>query len=445
MASRDEFTSFLRADQQQQQTNGGGYGTNSPSPDWMQSWANQQQGQGSSPARPPRSSQSPKTGEQAPLLPPMPQAALSPPPPQSQFQIPLTVSEQLKLASRPRRVGGHGRSRSELPTAFGGAPSADPSHPLMMMGGGQPAPLGTSRPPRRAANPLGANVPLNPSFNAGAPLPPGSVISPLMQSPKSILRPNSHRRAKSDIPLKLYGSGGSIGGGRLITKQDLLKNLPNPRWAPAPKPIAHCRNRSRTGSDGLSLSGSMNSSGHGYGATSSIRGESKDNLMSIGSVIVDKPKHVRAMSTDASVKSVTTNLEKSALFKGVTDTGRIQMQLPKDSFRILMDCQLEAGQVYKRKLFDDEDQFFVDFHTTEEDDPEALDGRACHCPCDKCQRCHDRQKRLPPDLYVMAVDTSIYRRMLDEVISSQSMPCGTFFCGECLTISSPFLCHSFCH
>ena len=30
----------------------------------------------------------------------------------------------------------------------------------------------------------------------------------------------------------------------------------------------------------------------------------------------------------------------------------------------------------------------------------------------------------------MAVDATLYRRILDEVMDSQSMPCGTYFCGH---------------
>ena len=30
----------------------------------------------------------------------------------------------------------------------------------------------------------------------------------------------------------------------------------------------------------------------------------------------------------------------------------------------------------------------------------------------------------------MAVDSTLYRRMLDEIIHSRSMPCGTYFCGH---------------
>jgi len=230
----------------------------------------------------------------------------------------------------------------------------------------------------------------------------------------------SHRRAKSDIPT-------SFGGHRSISKNDLLKNFPDPRWGGKPLNISH-HGRKRTGSGGPLLDeGDLTS---GYGTTG---GENAHPLLNavgglgghgtIGSVTLD-PKarkskgHARTMS-DASLASVTTDMAKSALFKGVTEHGTIQLQLPKDSFRILMDSSLEAGCVYKRKLVDNEDEFFVEFHTIEDN----LAAGSHHYN-------QANAKRLPPDLYVMAVDSTLYRRILDEVVDSQNMPCGTFFCGH---------------
>ena len=93
----------------------------------------------------------------------------------------------------------------------------------------------------------------------------------------------------------------------------------------------HSKDGSTVGGDNplLSLVGGL-SGGGGYGT--------------IGSVVLDvnakKSKgHARSMS-DASMASVTTDMAKSALFKGVTEHGTIQLQLPKDSFRVLMDSSL---------------------------------------------------------------------------------------------------------
>mmetsp|Transcript_14485 Transcript_14485/g.31420 ORF Transcript_14485/g.31420 Transcript_14485/m.31420 type:complete len:438 (+) Transcript_14485:134-1447(+) len=404
MQSREEFAALMRADQQQQ----------------VEGWARQMQG---SPAKS-RPRQAPKYGEQAPLLPPMPQSALPPP---------LPSSQQFGSRSKPKR---HGRSHSDFPFSV---PLADP---FSKHQGPSPPPPGvgvnrSNRPPRAGA-PHSMIPPPPPSQSVVSPL---SYGSPQGQGPAggtTTRKALAHRRAKSDIPSALFGDRGgmSVGGGRLLTKSDLLKNLPSPRWGGPIKPLTHSRSNSRSDvplshsrsssrGDVRSRTGSVesvSSGGYlGYGAISIDEGnpllQSEGNplLQSIGSVQMapgSGARHKRLMS-DASAMSVTIDMAKSALFKGVTETGRIRLQLPKDSFRILMDSQLEAGCVYKRKLVDNEDDYFLEFHTG--GDGDSIDSTP---------------KRLPPDLYVMAVDSTIYRRMLDEVIASKSMPCGTFFCGH---------------
>jgi hypothetical protein len=79
---------------------------------------------------------------------------------------------------------------------------------------------------------------------------------------------------------------------------------------------------------------------------------------------------------------------------------------------------------------DDEDEYYQDYHMTTLDDLPAAHGSECQCTCDTCVRCHSRTKQLPPTHYVMAVKSDIFRRMLDEVSASRSMPCGLFFCGH---------------
>ena len=331
---------------------------------------------------------------------------------QTASQTPL--SPKSTLVQSIARPNGHGRSLSELP-----AGDEDPAHPFNKAVLPPPTagvPPRSNRPPRGASNP-----PLPPP----SPPPQPSVISPFSlgfpQGASVGGGHHGHRRAKSDIPLAVYGGGGSVGGGslgRLITKSDLMKNLPDPRWGGAPP--THTRNRSRTGSDGPLFSSEHGSvtSGGGYGATD----PGHPLLQSIGNVELAPGGRHKRTGSDASVISVTTDMAKSSLFKGVTDTGRIQLQLPKDSFRILMDRQLEAGYVYKRKLVDNEDEFFVEFHTLDETYP---------------VNSIENQKRLPPDLYVMAVDSTIYKRMLDEVIASRAMPCGSYYCGHHADVRHP--------
>ena len=388
-SNNEEITAFLRSRQERQVDVGGG----------VRARAAEQP-----PVAQNRSRRPPKFGEQASLLSPAQTASQMPLSPRSALVLPV-----LPIAIKPN---DHGRSRSELPA---GAPHSDPSHPFNVAGG----PPRSTRPPRGSGNTL---------LPPPSPPPQSSVISPLLfvsqQGTSGGGSHHGHRRAKSDIPLEMHGIGGgsgvSVGGGsmgRLITKADLMKNLPDPRWGGVPP--THTRNRSRTGSDGPFYSsehGSVIGVG-GYGAT-----ESGHPLQSIGNVELAPGGRHKRSGSDTSVISVTTDMAKSSLFKGVTDTGRIQLQLPKDSFRILMDRQLEAGCVYKRKLVDNEDEFFVEFHT--QDDAYHVNATENH-------------KRLPPDLYVMAVDSTIYKRMLDEVIFSRAMPCGSYYCGHHADVRHP--------
>mmetsp|Transcript_24210 Transcript_24210/g.50741 ORF Transcript_24210/g.50741 Transcript_24210/m.50741 type:complete len:421 (+) Transcript_24210:220-1482(+) len=396
MSSREEFTVVISSGQQSSRRQAKG---------------------GASPSRS-RLPHAPKPMEQTPLL----AAPMVPPMPQS------TLPPSSKSKNR-----GHGRSRSDYVMA---PPihSPDPRGPHPLNKGILSAPINNrpNRPPRGTSG--GMMVPPHPT-NAVSPMSYGSAIKMDGGKASSSRRGNAHRRAKSDIPLALYGggSGGSVTG-RSITKTDLLKSLPAPRWGgatPKNNAISHQRSRSRTGSDGLFDDARSVASGgalsvSGYGSFKSDTDLSRDHPLkqSIGNVDVGPrsgANHYRRGS-DHSVVSVTTNLDKSSLLKGVTDTGRVQLQLPKDSFRLLMDSQLETGSVYKRKLVEDESEFFVDFHTVDDNPDPELGGE---------------KKTLPPDMYVMAVDSSIYRRMMDEVIRSRSMPCGTFFCGHHEDVSHP--------
>ena len=86
--------------------------------------------------------------------------------------------------------------------------------------------------------------------------------------------------------------------------------------------------------------------------------------------------------------------------------------------------------MYKRQLVANENEYFQDFHTVENGDIPLQTSSGCNCLCDNCNNCNSRRKTLPPTYYVMSVKSDIYRRMLDEVSESKSMPCGLFFCGH---------------
>ena len=243
----------------------------------------------------------------------------------------------------------------------------------------------------------------------------------------------------------------------------MLKNFPDPRWAPQ----KNANVRKRTGSGDFLLEGL-----HSRGSSSGNVGYGSTGGSDRASEGVGRIRHSRTKS-DMSFNSAVTDLTKSALVREITEGGRIRFQLPKDNFRILMDCTLgeckddecrgisagvmltlfglpcccyshllniihssivtfnilltETGNVYGRKLLDNEDSIFIDFHT---EDTTPTPDCPCQCTCDRCHRCSSKQKALPPALFVMAVDSTLYRRMMNEIIESKAMPCGLFFCGH---------------
>ena len=79
--------------------------------------------------------------------------------------------------------------------------------------------------------------------------------------------------------------------------------------------------------------------------------------------------------------------------------------------------------------------------------PPQNPGRAdnyCHCTCPNCTTCVHRSSHSGASLlgqstgtYCLAVEDTIYRRVLDEVCASQSMPFGLFFCGHHEDVSRP--------
>jgi len=279
-------------------------------------------------------------------------------------------------------------------------------------------------------------------------IPPIARIHPLKRS-STADQPRSHRRTHSDVGghVRRGSSSGSLNKQAL---SEMLQLLPDPRWGGGSGGSvgggsigggSHQRNRSFTG-DPIINKGSF-----GYGTidggiaisappsgsiSPTVRGKGHVRIPSGGG-----PMHRRtnselsttslasAVSVDQSVEPVVTDLSKSAMFKGATNQGVVRLQLPKDNFRLLSDRDLETGCVYKRQLVDNEDEYFQDYHMTDE----AVD--LIHHPFES------RQKHLPPIFYVMAVNSDIYRRMFDEVSKSMSMPCGFFFCGHHEDVSYP--------
>ncbi|KAL7476660.1 hypothetical protein ACHAW6_002505 [Cyclotella cf. meneghiniana] len=273
----------------------------------------------------------------------------------------------------------------------------------------------------------------------------------------------SHRRTHSfDVPQrKLSGGYSSNSLVSLASPRSLsqsLRLLPDPRWGGG---SGGKTNRART------MSGGSFDSGNGHRKLDSYCGEDR-SLFFTGGIVsqqygsmastskdviingmnrsfafdqvgnrhsrtaseVSTASFASALSVDRSIEPAKMDLAKSSMFKDVTSEGLVRLQLPKDNFRLLSDRDLESGYVYKRKLIDNEADYFQEFHSTEEISVLLNTTTACHCLCANCNNCHSRRKTLPPTYYVMAVKSDIYRRMLDEVSDSKNMPCGLFFCGH---------------
>ncbi|KAL7518550.1 hypothetical protein ACHAWX_003367 [Stephanocyclus meneghinianus] len=280
MSSREEFAALLRAD---------------PESGFHQSQTTIASPPSKTSKKPP---QAPIRNEQTPLLPP----GVSPVSPRQ------PTTRQPALSDSCQR---HTRASSD----FALATSSDPSHPLIKNSVGLPPPHHNSR---RTKPPLRAVAVASGSL--GIPPPPPRETSPTKQT-------RMHRRIKSDIPKRAQFGG--------ITKSDLLKNIiPDPRWG---GPVKSMHSRKRSGSNsGEIIEGHHfrrnSSGGFGYG---SISGGGNTT----GTPAEKSTMHVRTKS-DASLASVTMDYAKSSLIREITQEGRIRFQLPKDNFRILMDCTL---------------------------------------------------------------------------------------------------------
>ena len=131
--------------------------------------------------------------EQTPLLPPV-----------SPRNNPNKFSDGVRPL--PPATERHSRASSDFAWA-GGSPLADPSHPLIKNATAPSSGL----PPRKGKRPLRAIVATSAT----------SGVLGIPQPPKAEKR-GMHRRIKSDVPrVQVLG---------IITKSDLLKNLPDPRW-----------------------------------------------------------------------------------------------------------------------------------------------------------------------------------------------------------------------
>lgn len=247
------------------------------------------------------------------------------------------------------------------------------------------------------------------------------------QRPPSPLSRASHRRASSD-------SKPSVGRHRRVSSDLVHANGSDPLHpkhrrsnsdrpptglAKIRKSVPFTANRRRSSSGGA-IAGSRNRPSHNRASSLSE--------VSVGA----------SVATSTSMVTHVTDISKSAFFGGTDKTGKVQLHFPFESVRLTMDNALPTGVLYMRHV--DEEQY-EDYHVFNDEQsqiPWELDGDLpCQCTCLKCIGCTERNQQLAPSEYIMTVQDDLYRRVLDEISASRSMPCGCFFCGHHDDVDSP--------
>lgn len=227
---------------------------------------------------------------------------------------------------------------------------------------------------------------------------------PLMRSPKESQRktarlpahPGSHRRVHSDVP-------------RSSSKKD--------------HPLHRTGHRPRlsSGGDKIGLP-PAGPSIKGHHRRSSSRGSTfSDTLLKRGASF----SSAVSMTSSMSVGSYVTDVTKSALFKNVTEEGKVQFFLPKDSIHIIMDKDLTPNKVYSETP-PDQNERFLEYYLYASD-ANAYWENVGDGGENNAGGLHDM---LPTKHYALTVKEDLYQRVFKEIADSQRMPCGLYFCGH---------------
>lgn len=125
--------------------------------------------------------------------------------------------------------------------------------------------------------------------------------------------------------------------------------------------------------------------------------------------------------TQSSQEPLQTNLTNSSLYQQRNDYNRVQIYLPTDNVRLLMDPQLESGILLMVK----------DGRNNSSDNS---DNRSAYSLYSQVatqnplyQQIHQKEQLDPPPSYVLTVDDDLYKRVVKE-ISHSSFPFGLYFC-----------------
>lgn len=135
--------------------------------------------------------------------------------------------------------------------------------------------------------------------------------------------------------------------------------------------------------------------------------------------------------------TLVTDIEKSSLFAGYDAvTGQALFNLPISSVRITTEDQQEGMSLGEFFQVREHDQVFEEYHRFGEEEF-GLNN-------DVVQRstnafASQNPHALPPTRYIINAPTDLYRRIVDEISSSASLPCGLFFCGHHEDVAKPSL------
>jgi hypothetical protein len=133
--------------------------------------------------------------------------------------------------------------------------------------------------------------------------------------------------------------------------------------------------------------------------------------------------------------SVVSDIRKSTFFKVKEDTGEAEMHFPFANVHLTMDKTLTTGHLYKVAV---DDHHFEEYHmAADEASWDYSGGPTCGCDCPNCNACTHKRELLPTNYYCIPVEDTLYRRVVDEICASRSMPFGLFFCGHHEDVDRP--------
>jgi len=223
----------------------------------------------------------------------------------------------------------------------------------------------------------------------------------------------SHRRTSSDgRQHRRTGSSNSQNNNANAFSPTFLERKTSGRQTPTsllPPRGSHNRARSFSGGQPHQFSGSVRSA-----SPRLVRNRSESDF---------------SVASGVSIGSIVTDITKSAMFKGVTESGKIIFHTPLDKIHLVMDEELKTGNIYK--LQDEEYNANLD---SLEDDYQYLE---CGMTGTNPGGGEPQKGTVPPARYLLAVDSDLYRRVLEEISDSKSMPCKLFYCGHHEDVDHP--------